>query len=153
MKFEGGVSGFKELGDVLRELPPSMQRNVLAGATRAGAQVAQREIKGATPVGEDRSEASKKYGRARDNVVMRRLRNVGRHVAGFRVSMGRAFWMTWYEFGTSRQPARPFFRPAFERASGQAFNAMTEALARGLDRQVKRLAQRYGSVRKAILRN
>lgn len=153
MKFEGGVSGFKELGDVLRELPTAMQRNVLSGATRAGARVAHREIKGATPVGEDPSQASRKYGKARDNVRMRPLRNLGRQLAGWRVSMGRAFWMTWYEFGNSRQSAVPFFRPAFERASTQAFSAMTEALAQGLDRQAKRLAQRYGAVRKAILRD
>lgn len=147
MKVSTRVRGFKELDAVLKELPPAMQKSVLAPAVAAGARVMRREIKAATPVGADPSEASQTYGRARDNVVISRLRRLRRAVAGYRVSMGRAFWMTWYEFGTSRQPARPFFRPAVERATSEAVKAMRDALARGLERAARRLADRHRSRR------
>lgn len=152
MKVTARVSGFKELDAVLKELPQTMQKQVLAGAVAAGARVIRREVKAATPVGQDPSPASQKYGRAKDNVRIARLRRIRRAVAGYRVSMGRAFWMTWYEFGSSHQPARPFFRPAFERASSEAIKAMRENMAKGLERAAKRLAGKYGSVRRALIR-
>lgn len=152
MKVTAKVSGFKELDAVLKELPRTMQKQVLGNAVAAGARAIRKEVKGAIPVGQDPSPASKKYGSAKSNVRFFRLRRLRRAVAGYRVSMGKAFWMTFYEFGTSRQPARPFFRPAFERASGEAIKAMRDRLAVGLEKAAKQLAGRYGSIRKRLLR-
>lgn len=152
MKVTARVSGFKEMDAVLKELPQVMQKQVLANAVAAGVRVVRREVKAATPIGQDPSVASKKYGSAKSNVRLFRLKRIRRAVAGYRVSMGDAFWMTFYEFGTSRQPARPFFRAAFERASGEAIKAMRDRLAVGLEKAAKQLAGRYGSIRKKLLR-
>lgn len=43
----------------------------------------------------------------------------GRDRRGVYVDVGptrKGFWLAFYEFGTSRQPPRPFMRPAIERA-------------------------------------
>lgn len=40
----------------------------------------------------------------------------------------KAFYWYFYEFGTSRQPARPFFRPAFEKSYKEALGAMVKRL-------------------------
>lgn len=43
----------------------------------------------------------------------------GRDSKGVYVDVGptrKGFWLAFYEFGTSKQPPRPFMRPAIERA-------------------------------------
>lgn len=147
MKVTTKIHGFREIDAVLRDLPPAVHKNVLATAGRAGARVIQREVKTNTPIGDEPSEASRRYGSAKENVSVIALRKIKKAAVGFRVSMGKAFWMTWYEFGNSRQPARPFFRPAAERASGPAVKAFIEFAAKSIERQAQKLAQKFGALR------
>ena len=49
------------------------------------------------------------------------------------------WWLV--EFGTSKAPAQPFLRPAFESKKGEALNAIRNSLARGLDAIVAKLQQ------------
>lgn len=48
------------------------------------------------------------------------------------------------EYGTVKQPAEPWLRPAFETNARQAIDTATAELARGLDRIVKRLGRPAG---------
>jgi len=49
------------------------------------------------------------------------------------------WWLV--EFGTSKAPAQPFLRPAFETKKAVAFNEIRKSLARGLDAIVAKLQQ------------
>lgn len=49
------------------------------------------------------------------------------------------WWLV--EYGTSKAPAQPFLRPAFEAKKGAALNEIRKSLARGLDVIVKQLQQ------------
>jgi HK97 gp10 family phage protein len=47
------------------------------------------------------------------------------------------WWLV--EFGTSKMPARPFLRPAFERKKAEAIEVIRASLSRGLVRIIKQL--------------
>lgn len=64
------------------------------------------------------TEGTRKATRRKPGKVTIRFRR-GRDARGFYVDVGpakSAFHLTFAEWGTSRQPARPFLRPAIERA-------------------------------------
>lgn len=147
------LTGFDELQAVLRELPQAMQRRVYEGAVRRAAAIMQRAARARAPVGKDpRSAASKKYGPGRRNIRVRRWRNTKPGIVGFSVDTGRAFWLRFIEEGTRHIAARPFFRPAFDETAPASFDVMRDALLKGLEREVNRLAGKYGKVRRTLLR-
>jgi HK97 gp10 family phage protein len=143
------LTGVKELNAALRQLPQRMQDRVYNAAVAAGARDFRNAVKQATPVGAE--DPHPKYGRGRDNIRMTRDRERPKGAPRYIVHIGRAFWLMFYEFGTSRQPQRAFFRPAFDAGAERALRKMTDALARGLAREAKKLAGQYGVARKAIL--
>jgi HK97 gp10 family phage protein len=53
---------------------------------------------------------------------------------------GDPFYGLFQEFGTSKQPAQPFMRPAFEATKDQALAAMQARLKRRIDLANKRKA-------------
>lgn len=136
----------------MKGLPAAMQQRVLRASVAAGARVMRTALRAAAPVGNIRSEASLKYGRTYDNIRISRLKRGPKSWAGYRVSAGKAYWASWYEFGNAHQPARPWFRPTFDAATAQALRAMAAAAARGLARETKKLTASYGTVRRTLTR-
>ncbi len=78
---------------------------------------------------------SKKYV---NNAKNRRAGRVG----GAYRDMGRLYYAKFLEFGTSKMPAYPFMRPAFEAKKGELPGIIRDELALAIDRAVKRLRSR-----------
>lgn len=153
MNFKGQLLGFDELRAAIKELPDAMEKRVYDNATRTTARKFQAELKAAVPRGQEPSDASRKYGPAWRNIRIRRWRNTKGGIVGYSVDRGRAFWLDLYERGTSRQPARPFFRPLLDNFSTRFQAIMGSALLLGLTQQANRLAGKYGTIRRALLRS
>jgi len=135
-----GVRGLAEAQRALKQLPEKLQGRVMIAAVRNAASLLRTEIRKAAPRGQTQSDASKRYGRLRQNVRLVRLKRVPKGSAAFRVNTGNAFWGVFYEFGTSRQPARPWFRPAIETASDAALDRLRVRLAEGIAKEAEKLA-------------
>jgi HK97 gp10 family phage protein len=150
MKTNFKVSGLAEARDLLRRLPERVQKRVQRQAVRAAATTMRGEIRKAAPRGKEPSKASKQYGPLHRNIRIIRLRRVPPGADAFRVDTGNAFWSVLYEFGTSRQPPRAWFRPAVDTAAEAALNRMREQLAKGIEREASALAGSYSSARSRL---
>lgn len=138
-----------ELRRVLRTLGTDVERKVALQALRTAARVGQRAIRQAAPVGtEPMHRKQRKYGRLRDNI---RVSVASRKAPEFRVTVnsGRAYWGMFTEFGTVRQPPRPWFTPAFDAAVPAMLQSLIDALGRGVRREAERQA---GTLKKRATR-
>lgn len=136
------VTGLADARKVLKQLPERVQKRVMGAATRAGATLLRQETRRAAPVGDEPSAMSAKYGRLKDNIrVLRLKRDVPEGGALYRVDTGSAPWGYWREYGTSHQPAQPWFRPAVDGAFARVVNRIKERLARGVEREALKLGK------------
>jgi HK97 gp10 family phage protein len=131
------VLGLSELKQVLERLPQNVQRKVLSGAVRRGANSIRKDVLTRVPVGKE--EPHPKYGRLKDNIRVIRMKGATRTEARFSVTIGRAYWGKFLEWGTSRQTATPFMRPAFDEKADQALQGVAETMAKGVLREVNNL--------------
>jgi HK97 gp10 family phage protein len=140
------IRGAKELDAVLKKLPPAIAKKVLPGAVMTGAQVVRRAAKARAPDSgapaklRKRKATAKNYGKLKDNIIARRDRRDMSASVTVRVGIGRAFWGIFSEFGTSKQSARPWFRPAWEESKRRALDAIGKSLGRRLEKAAVRLA-------------
>jgi HK97 gp10 family phage protein len=145
------TSGFNETKRVLADLPYAMERRVLQGAMRKKARVILDELKARAPESteDERSAASKKYGHLVDNLAMRPMsRKALQHgQVGFVLTTRKAFWGFIQEFGSSRQGAKPWWRPAVHSADERATDAATAEIGEGLKREILRLTRKHGSLK------
>lgn len=149
------LTGFKELGERLKDLGPKVARRGLRATAYAGARVIRNKAKQTTAwqdrsgllrknivVAENRGRniperqatysvrvrnaKSQKYANTKLN---RRLRRVGkRHKVE-----GTAFYGKFLEYGTSRMSARPWLRPAFDSSTTEAIEAMRVRLGEAVE--------------------
>lgn len=144
------VKGLKELNDALRELPDRIARNVLRGATSAGAAVIRKEAQAKAPV--YTGEVSKGHpppGTLKRAVYQKQIRELSSLVnQTFYVGVRRgkhakkgidAFYWTFVEFGTSKMAARPFLRPAFEAKKNEAVQAIKQYLTDRIPKEADKL--------------
>jgi HK97 gp10 family phage protein len=97
------ITGARQLEAVLKKLPHEIRGRVLDAAMRAGGRVLQQELKATAPVG---AKPHPKYGHLRDNVRVIRVKR-SKASAHFAVSVGRAFWAIWLEFGAAPHVIEP----------------------------------------------
>lgn len=136
------VTGLADARKLLRQLPVNVERRVLRAATRSGAVILKNAVRAAAPVGETPSKISAKWGHLRDNIrVIRLKRDVPKGSAMYRVDTASAPQGFWMEFGTSKQTARPWFRPAVDGAFAKAVARMKEQLAAGVAREAEKLGK------------
>lgn len=150
IEVKGKVIGGKELAQAFRALPDAVQKRVLLSAARSTGRVVAKDFADATPRGprgRERSPASEKYGAAYENVKVRKLRGTA---LGVLVNWGRAFWMRFREFGTSQQPPRPVMRPLWDSKVGDYLAHFVAGIAKGVQREAKKIANTYGKARKAL---
>jgi|TARA_Y100000034_G_scaffold132026_1_gene194055 HK97 gp10 family phage protein len=140
------ISGAANLEKVLKKLGPKLAERELMKSLRAGANVVRKEVKARAPVGTGSAHA--KYGRVKDNVKTTAVKKTI-HSGEVAVHTGKAFWAAFYEFGTARQPPRPFMGPAFEATQRQALDRLGTTLGRGVERTAGELAGKYGAIRKS----
>ena len=72
--------------------------------------------------------------------------------AAVAVHTGKAFWGMFSEFGTSRQPARPWLSPALDASAVAALGRLGKNLGDRLERTAKELAGRYNALKKSTKR-
>ena len=142
------IKGFDEADAVLRDLPQSVENRVLQRATSRGAAVWRKALRSAAPRhGKGKqSKNSIKYRPLVRNIrsfVLKSLKRI-RGRRGARVSTGDAFWGLFLEFGTSRQPARPWFRSTIEENVQAVEQVLKQELAAGIEHEAKKLADKAG---------
>ena len=131
------LEGAKDLDRLLRRLPAKVGKRVATRAVRQGANVIRDEAKRTAPRGTE--PASPKYGRLADNIRVTKVRDGFAGVV-MAVTVGQAFWGMFLEFGTSRQPARPWLRPAFHAKAGEAVAKMGTSLGKDIEKAALALA-------------
>ena len=97
---------FRAIRDRLRLLPDRLQTNVVNGATRAAAVAIQKEAKLNVPVDS---------GNLKKNIAVKKAsrRNTEQGHTKYHVYVRpKAFYGMFVEFGTSKQVAQPYMRPA-----------------------------------------
>jgi HK97 gp10 family phage protein len=122
------VRGVEELRRDLNRLSVAVGDRLINNAARAGARVVVRAAKVKAPV--ETGELQKSL-RVRRRTADERKR--GEVVAYAGTSL---FYARFYELGTSRQPARPFLRPAADESHAEIFRTIQESLSRGIDREI-----------------
>lgn len=131
------VQGLEELERKLYELPTKFAKKYVRQALRAGARVFRDEIKQNAPrrTGWLASQiavttsirGSELQGKA--NIGVRKKQDPARHATHVPAAADEARWA---ELGTSKQPARPFMRPAFDSKKDAVLARFAEVLKAGL---------------------
>lgn len=86
------------------------------------------------------------YGHLRENIKIRKVDPDKATAIVFGVTTGNAFWSHFLEFGTVRQPARPWARPIVERMKGELVNIQVDVLRVGIERAARSPSTRFGPV-------
>lgn len=150
------IAGAKEMEQLLRQLPQQLARQTLTAALREAAQPVLEEARRLAPVGTEskgrvRLRRSKKgkvsishYGKLKPSL---RIATVPAsrtpHSATVVVTVGKAFWGMFLEFGTRHMKKQPFLRPAFEARQREALNRLGQALGERIEKAAKKLAGPY----------
>lgn len=156
------LHGAREMEQVLKQLPEHISRQVVVGALRDAAQPILDEARRLAPVGQEskgrvRLRRTKKgkvtvsnYGKLKLNLKIITLPAAKlEHSAGVAVSVGKAFWGMFVEFGTRHMGKKPFMRPAFEAKKMEALNILGKRLGERIEKAAEKLA---GPYRKSGLR-
>ena len=129
----GRVEGLKELARNSNKLKASFARSTLRTALRGAAAPVRKEARALAP---------KETGTLRRAIKSKaRVSRDGYGMADVGVEKGPAFYGHFIELGTSQQPARPFLRPALDKAeqSGAIEEAFVAALNKTIARTLGRL--------------
>lgn len=151
------IAGLRELQQALKELPQNIAKNVLRGAVNAGASVIKKEAASRAPVYTGSVTAGHPPpGTLRRAVYQKSIRELSNNVkqtAFVGVRKGKqfqkqgkkgnlsqdAFYARFVEFGTSKMPAQPFIRPAFEAKKNDAVEAIKAYLAKRIPDEIAKL--------------
>ena len=147
------ITGAKEMARVLKALPPRVAERDLLGAVRVGAGVVKREAVKRAP----KSGRGTRKVRGKDRKALQKEIKVTKIAsdskgAAVAVHTGKAFWGMFSEFGTSRQPARPWLSPALDASAVAALGRLGKNLGDRLERTAKELAGRYNALKKSTKR-
>lgn len=128
------VEGLRELEDALMALPRATARNVCRRALKKAAEPIAEKARAKAPV--DESDL-------RDSIAVseRAVRNQKQSAIEMHVGPGRHPQGVLQEFGTYKEPAQPFMRPAWEAEKHQAMDTIVKELGVELDKATVR-AQR-----------
>lgn len=134
-KTEIKISGAKELDKVLSLLPKRLQRKVLIQALRAGAKPMLEEARDNIQVdsGLTRKDIKIRAVPARESSVPAVA------IAGSNAKSGRAYIMRFLERGTSKMPAKPFLRPAFDNNAERSLVIVGKELGQRIEDEAGKL--------------
>lgn len=129
LKFDGGA----ELEAAFRELPFSIAKTATANAIKSLAAPMVDDMKAAAPKHTGEGAAS----------IAASVTDVPGQLVTVAVGPDRDhFYMAFIEWGTARQPARPFMRPAWDRNKEQALVTFNDELITAVERAAERRARR-----------
>lgn len=155
---ESTINGTNDLLKALKQFPQNIQKNVMTGAVRAGCKPLVEAARRNVPV--DTGNLKKSIGinkrkvrdktKLRFSVSPRRLDSLDfkglKEDKGYRAKVrmlqeqkkAGGFYAHMIEFGTSKMPAQPFMRPAFENQDNQSIEAAKEYMAKRIDKEVEK---------------
>ena len=156
------IRGAREMEAVLRKLPDYIAKKVLNAALRDAAKPILDEARNLAPVGEEskgrmRLRTSKRgkttvsnYGKLKLSLkIITVPAAMTVHSATVAVTVGKAFWGMFVEFGTRFMSPKPFMRPAFESRKMEAL----DRLGKSLGEQIEKAAAKFaGPLAKSGLR-
>jgi HK97 gp10 family phage protein len=144
------VKGLKELNQTLQQLPVKLERNILRGAIRAGANVIVEDARRRAPV-LSVFDPRRVFGALAKSIRVRGVQSkngvlVGGVFAGGVADVGRgkekvqadAFYARFVEYGTSKMAARPFLRPAIDSKTPAAIDATAGYIRDRAERELLR---------------
>lgn len=134
------VDGLKELADKLHAMGPDLARNALKGAVGSAARLVANEAGVTNPDDTGRTD------RAIYTKMVKAETSDSQATYIVGVRSGRreqkkdrnAWYWRLVEFGTSKMPARPFMRPAFESKKAEALELIGKRIAARIRRFEKR---------------
>lgn len=144
------TEGFAELAERLKQLGPRVAKNALRRAVSSGAAVVRNDARSRAPVdtGEMKKDIQIKREKDERGSFMAKYAVFVRSGKKSRMS-GRArdvqkdsFYWKFLEYGTSKMPAQPFMRPAFEARKEEALKVIGEKLDEGIQKAARELAGR-----------
>ena len=120
-------------GDALKKLAPKVEAKHLQKATTAALRAAKRTVEDAAPRGEGRpSDISLKHGPLHTNIKVEKKRRPGKNRKGSRLTTRNAPQGAWYELGTVKQAARPWFVPAVLSKQAEINTVLATHVGKGL---------------------
>lgn len=142
MKVTIKIEGLKELQDALRELPKSTGKNVMRRVLLARAEPVAEAARQLVPIDKGNLQASINVSTRLTRRQRGRHRKVHRDDVEVFVGPGSNPAGHLQEFGTSRHPAQPFMRPAWDRAKDAVLEGIKEDMWAEIEKVVQRRAKR-----------
>lgn len=158
--FSMKITGAAEVNKTLKRLPVELQSKVYLQAMRKGMNIMRDEAKQRAPVGRsfNKNFANVKKTKHKDVVKLTiiKLRDEikvkvvqkTQYTYELALTIGRAFWGMFGEFGTSKQSKKPFMRPAYDTTKTTVLDTVGQEIGKGVERTAARLA---GSLSKSGL--
>lgn len=128
------IAGFRELESDFILLSKSEQRKLSKKAVRAGAVVFRDAVRAIAPIRTGRLKKSISVDTSRGAVAgvkFKKIRAITKSGVKNKQTLPFYWWMI--ENGTSKMPARPFVRPAFDANVKKAENAAFQQFLRDID--------------------
>ena len=123
------VDGGDKLAQTLRDLPNRVNRSVQRDGLKAGAELIRTAVVSKAPREPGHPDLANNIGIATDV-------RPGNGDVGVGIGVPRGFFYDWFnEFGTVKQSAKPFWRPAFESEGQRAIKVMAGAMWEALIRK------------------
>jgi HK97 gp10 family phage protein len=123
-----GFIGLEQLRDSFKKLHQNLSGKGLHDALYAAADVFRNAIEAQTPVGSGQAK--------RSVIVYQRKARLAVKAEELALLVGYekrdAYYMYFYEYGTSKQAPRPFMRAAYDSAYESAWRAMEESIKSGM---------------------
>ncbi|WP_263499673.1 HK97-gp10 family putative phage morphogenesis protein [Sphingobium sp. 3R8] len=130
-----------DLKATLEGLGTEVATKVGVKANRDAAKEFQDHLAQTAPHDAIESKGNRRYGTLRENIKLRRQKAQKQGHIIHIVSIGRAFWGFFQEFGTVNMAARPWMRPAIEAWNDALVDVQLKRLREGIEATVKRLAR------------
>lgn len=126
------VKGLRGLNRSLKQLPGNVARKVLRSAGRRSGNIVRKawreeiDAQGLVDTGDARRAIKVSTKASRDGVDVQ-------------VHSGKAFYLMFHEFGTSKHEPRPTARPALERSRNVIIDQVGKFIGDGVEKEAKRL--------------
>lgn len=121
----------KALLKALKQFPINIQKNVMVGAVRAGANIIRDEARRKVP---------KRSGNLAKSIIsMQRKAEQGQVKFSVTPSKGGnndGWYAHFVEFGTVKMSAKPFLRPAFEQSNNESLEASKKYIAERIPKEL-----------------
>lgn len=129
------VIGMDDIIKKLKILPERVQKNVLTGAIRASTKPIIKEARNLVP---------KDSGTLKKSIGTKKRRSRDKNIIHFSVSpqkggKNNGWYAHFVEFGTVKQTAQPFMRPAFEKKGDKTIDFTRDYMRKRIDKELAKL--------------